>query len=410
MKNKLIIGVCITLVVIGVVGTAIYRNSKPSVKTLNGAQVTKGTIGEEVFASGRLELNDKTEVSAPFTAKVKSVSVKLGDQVQSGQVLFEMDTEDLKKQLENAKIALSGAKSSLDQAKLSQSYALADAKKAVDDAAATLDKIKGGFIIPEVDINGAQSTYDKLKQTYDRMLASPGGSGPSITSLENSVKQAQTNVNDLQKQINQAVVKAPVAGTIVSLSAIAGSGSSGSTSMSQASLSGLSTGGGSLVTIASMDNLKARIKVNEIDSTRVKTGQKVTVTCDAVGKDYTGNVDGIAPTAVTSAGARGEETTVEVVVTLDNSNGLKPGYNINAAIKVSENPNSLLIPIEAVADRDGKKVVFVEDNGAAKMREVSIGINGEKQLEILSGVGEGDKVILNPAPNLKEGDKVKVNG
>jgi HlyD family secretion protein len=54
--------------------------------------------------------------------------------------------------------------------------------------------------------------------------------------------------------------------------------------------------------------------------------------------------------------------------------------------------------------------VFVEDNGAAKMREVSIGINGEKQLEILSGVGEGDKVILNPAPNLKEGDKVKVNG
>jgi HlyD family secretion protein len=407
MKKKLIIGVCITLVVISVVGTTIYRNSKPSVKTLNGAQVTKGTIGEEVFASGRLELNDKTEVSAPFTAKVKSVSVKLGDQVQSGQVLFEMDIEDLKKQLDNAKLDLAGAKASLEDTKTNRSNSLASAQSAVDDAKKKLDLATASADLKL--IGDAQGMYQAAKQNYDKLANTPAGT----TQIENNIKKLQTNVNDLQKQINSAVVKAPVAGTIVSLSAMAGSGSSGSTSMSQASLSGLSSansGGGSLVTIASMDNLKARIKVNEIDSTRVKTGQKVTVTCDAVGKDYTGNVDGIAPTAVTSAGARGEETTVEVVVTLDNSNGLKPGYNINAAIKVSENPNSLLIPIEAVADRDGKKVVFVEDNGAAKMREVSIGINGEKQLEILSGVGEGDKVILNPAPNLKEGDKVKVNG
>jgi HlyD family secretion protein len=407
MKKKLIIGVCITLVVISVVGTTIYRNSKPSVKTLNGAQVTKGTIGEEVFASGRLELNDKTEVSAPFTAKVKSVSVKLGDQVQSGQVLFEMDIVDLKKQLDNAKLDLAGAKASLEDTKTNRSNSLASAQSAVDDAKKELDLATASADLKL--IGDAQGMYQAAKQNYDKLANTPAGT----TQIENNIKKLQTNVNELQKQINQAVVKAPVAGTIVSLSAMAGSGSSGSASMSQASLSGLSSansGGGSLVTIASMDNLKARIKVNEIDSTRVKTGQKVTVTCDAVGKDYTGNVDGIAPTAVTSAGARGEETTVEVVVTLDNSSGLKPGYNINAAIKVSENPNSLLIPIEAVADRDGKKVVFVEDNGAAKMREVSIGINGEKQLEILSGVGEGDKVILNPAPNLKEGDKVKVNG
>jgi HlyD family secretion protein len=406
MKKKLIIGVCITLVVISVVGTTIYRNSKPSVKTLNGVQVTKGTIGEEVFASGRLELNDKTEVSAPFTAKVKSVSVKLGDQVQSGQVLFEMDIEDLKKQLDNAKLDLASAKASLEDTKTTRERNIAEAKSVMDEAQKNIDQAK---ILPATDAVKAQLAYDQAKQNYDRLANAPA----STTQLENNIKKLQTNVNELQKQINQAVVKAPVAGTIVSLSASAGSGPSGSASMSQASLSGLSSansGGGSLVTIASMDNLKARIKVNEIDSTRVKTGQKVNITCDAVGKDYTGNVDGIAPTAVTSAGARGEETTVEVVVTLDNSNGLKPGYNINAAIKVSENPNSLLIPIEAVADRDGKKVVFVEDNGAAKMREVSIGINGEKQLEILSGVGEGDKVILNPAPNLKEGDKVKVNG
>jgi RND family efflux transporter MFP subunit len=313
----------------------------------------------------------------------------------------------LKKQLDNAKLDLAGAKASLEDTKTNRSNSLASAQSAVDDAKKELDLATASADLKL--IGDAQGMYQAAKQNYDKLANTPAGT----TQIENNIKKLQTNVNDLQKQINQAVVKAPVAGTIVSLSASAGSGSSGSTSMSQASLSGLSSansGGGSLVTIASMDNLKARIKVNEIDSTRVKTGQKVTVTCDAVGKDYTGNVDGIAPTAVTSAGARGEETTVEVVVTLDNSNGLKPGYNINAAIKVSENPNSLLIPIEAVADRDGKKVVFVEDNGAAKMREVSIGINGEKQLEILSGVGEGDKVILNPAPNLKEGDKVKVNG
>lgn len=418
MKKKIVIGIIIFLLVAVTAGMTIYRNSKPAFKTLKGTSVTKGSIGEEVFASGRLELSDKTEVNAPFAAKVKAVSVKLGEQVQAGQTLFEMDTEDLRKQLDAAKLSLADAKASLDSAKLSRAYALEDAKQAVDDASAILDRVKNGEVVPgtlgtPVSLTDAQANYDKVKKNYDRLVINPSSGQMSITALENNVKRADTNVKELQQQLNSAVVKAPVAGTVVELTALAGAGSSGSAlSLSAAGGGGVSQAGavsGSLVTLANLDKLRARVKVNELDSTKVKVGQKVKVTSDTVDKEFAGSVESVAPVAVTSGSARGEETTVEVTLTLDDSNGLKPGYNVNVVIKTSESIGVLLVPSEAVVDLQGKKFVFIEENGEARQREVSTGLSDEQKVEVKTGVKEGDKVVLSPPPNLKEGDKVKVN-
>ncbi len=423
MNKKVLIGVGLALVVISITATTIYRNARPAVASINGTQVTRGSIGEEVFASGKLELNNKTEVNAPFTAKVKSVSVKLGDQVQPGQVLFEMETKDLQKQLDNAKLDLAGAKAGLNETNTTRTRKIADAKRSLEDAQSKRDQAAAAlqavdkttdpaaYLKAEVEYETAKQAYEQAKNAYASLINTPAGN----SQLENNIKKLQASVTDLQNQINSAVVKAPVAGTVVNLNAVAGSGQAAATGSSPMSLEGLGSGtagglgNGPLVTIATLDKLKARVKVNEIDSTKVQAGQKAKITCEAVGKDFTGSVDSVAPTAVTSSGTRGEETTVEVVITLDNSTGLKPGYNINAAIEISSKANALLVPIEAVTDRNSKKVLFVAENDTVKLREVSVGISGEQKLEITSGVKEGEQVILNPAPNLNEGDKVKIN-
>jgi multidrug efflux pump subunit AcrA (membrane-fusion protein) len=132
MKKKIFIGF-IALLVISMMGAIIYRNSKPVYKEVKGITASKGTIIQEVYASGRLEVSDKQEIYAPFVAKVKNVNVQLGDQVRAGQELLEMDSDDLNKQVESAKIVLSGSQSELDQAKLSRVNLLEDLKKSMDD-------------------------------------------------------------------------------------------------------------------------------------------------------------------------------------------------------------------------------------------------------------------------------------
>jgi len=418
VKKKIIIGVAIFLLISFTFGVTIYRNSKPTFKTVTGISATSGSISEQVFASGRLELGDKTDVDPPFSGKVKSVSVKLGVVVNAGQTLFEMDTADLEKQISAAKLSLADAKASLDSAKLTQAYSLEDAKQAVDAAQQAFDAAAGipdGALGPDgkpVNRAALQAAYENAKKTYNRLVSNPGGGQMSITSLENAVKRADANLKELQAQVNSAVVKVPISGTVVAISAVAGSSSSGAgIGLSSGTSIDLSSSGSAsaLVTVGNLDKLKARVKVNEMDSTKVKVGQKVKITADTSDKEFGGSVESVSPVAVTSGGTRGDETTVEVMVALDNCVGLKPGYNVNVAIMTNERNGVVLVPSDAVTDRQGKQVVFVVENGEVKQREVNIGLEGETQVEVKLGIKDGETVLLSPDPTLKEGDKVKVN-
>jgi HlyD family secretion protein len=419
MKKKIFIGF-IALLVISMMGAIIYRNSKPVYKEVKGITASKGTIIQEVYASGRLEVSDKQEIYAPFVAKVKNVNVQLGDQVRAGQELLEMDSDDLNKQVESAKIVLSGSQSELDQAKLSRVNLLEDLKKSMDDYLTPNNPALGKDGKPTISIYQMQANYDKAKLAYERLLNNPDSSGQaSLSTLENKVKQAQKSLNELLNQQSLAIVHAPRDGIIVNLNAVAGvvtssvgsaSAVSGGNGLVSGDSTSMSTSGSSLVTLADFDKLKVRAKVNEIDSIKVKVGQKVKVNGDAINKDYYGIISSIAPTAVTTYAAKGEETTVEILVDLDNSSGLKPGYNVNVSIKTFEKNDTLLLPPQAIQDRNGKSVVFIEENGLAKQHDVTVGISDEKQVEILSGLKEGTKVIMEASPNLNDGDKVKVNG
>lgn len=255
----------------------------------------------------------------------------------------------------------------------------------------------------------AQDAYNSAKTSYDRLAAGGGQNGKSsLTSLQIAVKQSQLALSQLQDQLDSATVKAPIDGTVVSLNAVAGSEGGGSAQGSAASL--MSAAGGSLLTIGDLNTLQANLKVNEVDSSQVAAGQKVTITGDAFTKEYTGKVVSVAPQAQTSAGTRGNETTVEVIVSIDNSSGLKPGYNINATIVTQEKKDALLVAPEAVTDRQGHQVVFVQNNGVAEMHTVTEGLSTDSQIEILSGLKEGEQVILNPSASLKQGDQVKDHG
>lgn len=413
MKKKVIIGVVLAVVVVAMVGFTLYRNSQPAFASVKVNRVQKGTIAQQVYASGQLELSKSENINAPFAAKVEEVDVKLGDQVKAGQTLLVMDTAQLQDQIASAKLNLQSAQASLAQADQANTWALQDAKNALDTAQNNLNTVKsGGKVMGQLGLmteQQAQDAYNSAKTSYDRLAAGGGQNGKSsLTSLQIAVKQSQLALSQLQDQLDSATVKAPIDGTVVSLNAVAGSEGGGSAQGSAASL--MSAAGGSLLTIGDLNTLQANLKVNEVDSSQVAAGQKVTITGDAFTKEYTGKVVSVAPQAQTSAGTRGNETTVEVIVSIDNSSGLKPGYNINATIVTQEKKDALLVAPEAVTDRQGHQVVFVQNNGVAEMHTVTEGLSTDSQIEILSGLKEGEQVILNPSASLKQGDQVKDHG
>src|SRR5262249_45364611 len=142
--------------------------------------------------------------------------------------------------------------------------------------------------------------------------------------------------------------------------------------------------------------------LNQIDVAKVRLGQKVKLTLDALpGKTYQASITKVAPASSTPKGATVEVFPVEA--TLATADGeIEPGMTADVRVHIETKPNVLYLPIEAVVKEAGKahvtKVTTVE-NGRQKTDKVEVktGVRNDRDVEILSGVNEGDKVLIKPA-------------
>lgn len=149
--------------------------------------------------------------------------------------------------------------------------------------------------------------------------------------------------------------------------------------------------------------------VSESDSGRLKIGQKVKVTAAALpDREYSGVLHSVSPGALVKTGNQGSQIEVPITVRIEgDADGLRPGYTVDLAITTVDRGLALVVPYEAVMEKEGVNKVFVVQNNLAKEREVKTGLNTELFTEILSGLEEGDTVVLNPGEELKDGSRVK---
>lgn len=231
-----------------------------------------------------------------------------------------------------------------------------------------------------------------------------------IQSAQINIKSAQLDTKNKQDTVNSLTIKAPIDGTVSNIQVKAGdevgssSSSSSSTSSSsrtssgtsstQSSLSSVSGSTGSGITIAAIENpslLQVQVPVDELDIAKVKVGQDATITADAISdKTFNGKVSSVASSGTVSNGS----ATFAVNVDISDAAGLKPGMTANVSIVTASKDNALLLPFEAVQQRNNRKFVFVKDaDGNTTMKEVTLGIVNVNYAEILSGVNEGDTVV-----------------
>ncbi|WP_370970295.1 efflux RND transporter periplasmic adaptor subunit [Amycolatopsis sp. cg9] len=363
-------------------GFGIYQAFSPEPSTAQAQSrstpVRRATVTETISAAGTLASSYTGAANFATAGKVTSIDVKVGDVVSAGQKLATVDSTQAAKQLQVAKANLAVAQDSLDAAE--------DA----EDTPATGQNSQ----------NGQNSTQSAAN---------------SVTSAQAKLDQAQLDVQTAQETLDNTTLYAPGAGTVTAVNGTVGqqsaSGSASSSTSSQSSSSGSGQGGqgssnstassssssgsSGFITITNMTGLVVNTSVAEIDVSKVKAGQKATVTLNALpDKPVQATVSSVNLTPTTSGSVVSYGAQLALT---DPPDGLRPGQSASVVITVASADNALSVPAAAVTTAGGTNVVTVQENGQNVTRQVQVGIRGESTVQITSGLTEGENVVLTGA-------------
>jgi len=351
----------------------------PVTAASTGGKAGPGTV---LNASGYVTARRRATVSSKVTGKVVDVLVEEGHAVKEGQILSHLDDTQARASLALAEAQLAASQKSFaeDQARLTQAQLTLERRQAL---------LKEN-VVGKAELDQAQSDVDSLK-------ARIAYTQQQVDVSEKQVALQRANLNDM-------VVRAPFSGMVISKDAQPGE-----------MISPVSAGGGftrtGICTIVDMSSLEIEVDVNESYINRVRTDQKVEATLDAY-PDWKipAHVIATIPTADR------QKATVKVRIGFDQ---LDPRILPDMGVKIAllRDPDApgtaaavprALLPKAAVRTVDGRSVVFVVNDDRLERRAISVGRENGDQVEVISGVSAGERVVIEGPQSLKDGDKVKV--
>lgn len=371
----------IILIILGFFGWQTFgaKKSQPQYQT---AQAEKGTLVVSIAASGQVSAANNTSVSTQASGVVNKVYVQNGQVVKVGDKIAELDLDlDGKQRATQVLASYQNAQNSLESAKANlyslQSTMFTNWKTYMDMAqSATYQNADGS---PKTD----QRQLPQYMSTDDDWLAAEA----KYKNQQNVVNQAQTALSSawLTYQQTSPVIYAPISGTVTGLSL-----QEGTVLLAQSNSSGTATS----QKIASIKtNAPAQIIVNltEIDVTKVKIGNKATITLDALsGKTYTGKVISIDTIGAISSGV----TNYPAVIGLDNEvQEILPNMSVQASIITNVKNNVILVPHGAIQTQNEQASIRVLKNDQITSVPVEIGESSDTQTEVTSGLSEGETVV-----------------
>jgi len=381
--------------------------------------VTPQPVSSAIALTGKLLPVQMVNLTSPISGKVGQVMVRYGEVVKAGQPLLAMDTgEAMIKYRETqaayikARIAFTQMETwdaSADMARAQRS--LAKARLSLENQKKTLDESERLFkkgIIPATEYESAKHQYTNQQMDFqsaeeELKAALEKGNSENRKVSRFELDNAESRMKQAEKDIAGATVLAPVSGIIIKPPA------SGQEKTAKSVERGTTYQQGELLlAIGDLSGFSVNAKLDEVDITRVKLGQKVRVSGDAFpGELLTGSIQSISPHA--EEGDSGKSVSsfgVRVVIDTippELKKRIMVGMTANLEIIIYENPNALMVPISAVLDEQGKRFVL-RKNGAnpadqSEKVEVTTGYTTQDAVEITSGLKAGDSIeaaALNP--------------
>lgn len=445
-SNKLIywlIGSLLVLIIFLVVGKSAGWIGKPKEMEVELAKVKRATIVEKVSASGTVQPVTEVKIAPEVSGEIIDLLVEEGDSVKRGQLLVKIRPDVWESQLERAEASLSQQRANLAQAEANLNAARAAFIRA-DQEFKRQETLWNQKVISEADWQLAKQNHTIAKTDVTAAEKGVEAARYIIQSTEASVREAQEN-------FRKTSVVAPMDGIVSKLIVKKGERVVGTATMT----------GTEMLRIADLNVMEVRVDVNENDIVRVALGDTAIIDVDAYAstdKEFKGVVTLIANTAKDklSADAITEfevrililESSYRDLIEAGNRFPFRPGMTASADIITTRKENVLAVPLAAVTTRSPnqlnqnggggegppnrnasqgpganaqpprqqapKTVIFINDNGTAKMLEVKTGISDYDNIEILSDISDSTEVVTGPylvvSNRIKEGDKIRAAG
>jgi len=431
--KKIILSILAAIVVIVLIVVFIWRQQSGYTKVLT-AKIARQDLSTVVSGTGQIKPKTYMNVGATSFGRITHFYVKEGDLVKKGETIATIENVQQEANVHGQEAAINAAKTDI------ASYIAAE-----KTAQANVEHAKADLEQKQLDWNRAQALYkdgilakqdfDAKKAAYDLDVASldqaVAGLNQAKAQTESARGHMQTQVANLrvnQDLLDKTVAVAPFDGIVTNMPLREG----------ETVVTGIQgTEGATLMTLADMSIITAEIKVDETDIVNVQLGQSADVTVDALpGKIFKGHVTLVGDQALlrstgqatsTSTSGTEEAKDFKVVVTLDAPNNeLRPGLSTTAKITTAQKPAILALPIQALtmyssdSDKpvhDGVQAasstaksapvqgVFIVNGKSGKLRvkfvPVATGITGTTDIEALSGLKEGDEIVIGPYKTLR---------
>ncbi|GEM48009.1 efflux RND transporter periplasmic adaptor subunit [Deinococcus cellulosilyticus] len=417
--------VVITVLVLGGVGVAAYAlmPKAPQLMEVTTVPVKKQTFIKEVSAVGTVKATRSRPLPFASSGTVLTTSVKVGDAVQKGQVLVTLDTRTLQTDLESARASLVAAQTDLQKAQGAVQGDALEARKGVELAQNALISAQQAWRTAEEQRKLQKQLYDlgsisrneyeqaentardaqlkvqnaqldlqsaKLKEQNTRQLSASG-----VQNAQSTLQSARTRVESLQKQISDAVLKAPIDGVVSTLNVTPG---------------GFATAGTAVVEITDLTELQLEVPVDETRSRDLATGQKASIEFDALpGHKVAGRVTRVNPTATSGQGTS-QVTSVNAQIAFKEVQA-KPGFTASVKVETLRKPDTLTVPLEAVTEAEQTYVYRVKPDakGEGIIEKVNVKIiDRNVKVAAIEGLNPSDQVLTLNLDTLKVGDKVRV--
>lgn len=401
-KKRIFIFGGLGFIIIAVVLIVILQGNQQEIITVQTEKVQRRNITQTVTAIGKIDPEFKVVITPEVTGEIVALPVKVGDVVKKGDLLLKIKADTYVAAKQRAEASLLSAEANLSMQK------------------ATLDKI--------------EADYNRVKELYAKKLSSDAeletaksnylSAKAQVESAQAMVLQNKAAVREADEQLYKTTISSPMDGTITELNVELGERVLGS---------GF-TQGTNVMTVSNLSSMEAIVDIDENDIPLISLNDTARIKVDAFGdRIFKGIVTQIGNSAKTSAlGTQEQVVNFEVRIKLiDLDKNLRPGMSCDGTIETETKKNILSVPIQSVTARTDfnptkqpenlnsektnnkvQEIVFIVDNGKAKVVSVKTGISDDYFIEIINGLKEGQEIITGNykaiSRDLKDGSLIKI--
>ncbi len=407
MNKKFVWGGAVVTVALAVSAFAFLKGQGETLVEVQSATVALETVVQKVNATGRIQPKTQIRISADVSSKIVALHIEEGDWVEQGELLVELDRERYDAAVESAQANIRASQANAKlvlQNKIKTEKDYARAKDLVErnlESISALDSVEAAY---QVEIARYQAALEQVEQ------------------VRAMLKQA---VDDLSK----TMIYAPMSGTISDLNKEQGEIAIGSQFQEDV-----------ILIVADLSAMEALVNVDENDIVNIAIGQKATIEVDALfGQTLSGTVYEIANSAnLNDQGTANQKTEFEVKIAIAGEIvKLRPGMTASADVITQTKEDVVAVPIQSVAvrtldqltmagqevsdieseftvDEDGfVEIIFCIEDGTVVARQVEIGIQSDKKIEIISGIDEAEEIVTGSyraiSRDLINGSTVTIN-